>query len=270
MRICNNISFEEIKPFEISASYVELDMNSPENDFNHHTHDVCEIYFNLSGDVSFMVENTIYPIKKGDMIITRPLEYHHCIYRSDKPHNLFWILFSSKDNEKLLPAFFERNIGEKNLVSFPKPIYEKALAICTELVEAENNDFKKQIKFLELIDLINNGDNLPNNSDFLSKDIKKCIDYINDNLSESISVTTLAKFSGMSVNTLERHFKKVLNVSPHSYIQNQRLSNAALLLKSGSSVAEACEKSGFPDYSHFISLFKKRYGKTPFQYKKSI
>ena len=33
-------------------------------------------------------------------------------------------------------------------------------------------------------------------------------------------------------------------------------------------IAAAAEKSGFPDYSHFISLFKRRFGITPKKYQK--
>ena len=47
------------------------------------------------------------------------------------------------------------------------------------------------------------------------------------------------------------------------YIENRRLANAKKLLERGESVQAAAEKSGFPDYSHFISLFKRRFGITP-------
>lgn len=270
MRKTNHVSIPEAKPFDLSISYIELDRDSPENEFNHHTHPECEIYINLAGDVSFMVESTIYPVKKGDIIITRPFEYHHCIYHSNAPHKLFWILFSSRENENMLPAFFKRNLGENNRISLSSSNSEKIFKICNELVNAELDDLKKQIRFLQLIDLINNGDSISSINPSLSPEMVKCMHYINDHLSENISISSLAEFSGMSVNTLERHFKKYLNLSPHNYLQNQRLSHAASLLESGCSVTTACERSGFPDYSHFIALFKKRYGKTPVQYKKSI
>ena len=51
--------------------------------------------------------------------------------------------------------------------------------------------------------------------------------------------------------------------------RKKRLANAARLLAMGASVAEASELSGFPDYSNFISIFKKTYGMTPLEYKKS-
>ncbi|MBP3591363.1 MAG: AraC family transcriptional regulator [Clostridia bacterium] len=42
------------------------------------------------------------------------------------------------------------------------------------------------------------------------------------------------------------------------------------LLKKDASVTEACTAAGFSDCSHFIVLFKKKFGETPLKYKKRI
>ena len=95
MKLSNHEHFESVKPFDFSATYIEIYADSSENVNYSHIHDECEIYVNLRGDLSFIVENNIYPIKPGDIIITRPHEYHHCVYHSNKLHRHFWILFSS-------------------------------------------------------------------------------------------------------------------------------------------------------------------------------
>ena len=103
-----------IKPFDIKVTYAELNSKSPENVFNSHIHKECEIYINISGDVSFVVEGQIYPVKPGSIIITKPYEYHHCVYHSNKLHRHFWFLISPCGNEKFLDIFFNRNSGENN------------------------------------------------------------------------------------------------------------------------------------------------------------
>ena len=110
------VFFPAISPFSMQVAYVDIDSHSSLNQFEHHIHPECEIYLNLSGDVSFMVEDRIYPITAGSVIITRPHEYHHCIYHSDKRHRHYWILFSSENNEKWLKLFFDRPHGENNLL----------------------------------------------------------------------------------------------------------------------------------------------------------
>ena len=78
-----------ISAVDFSISYLKIDATSPLNHNESHIHKECEVYINLSGDVSFEVENRIYPISRGSVIITRPYEYHHCIYRSNALHEYF-------------------------------------------------------------------------------------------------------------------------------------------------------------------------------------
>lgn len=106
------IDFCRIAPFEAEISYVSIDPNSSLNINEHHIHDECEIYVNLSGNVSFAVESSVYPVVPGSIIITRPHEFHHCIYHSNEPHRHLCILFSSAGNEQLFDIFFKRDLGK--------------------------------------------------------------------------------------------------------------------------------------------------------------
>ena len=53
------ILLPEISPLSLSVSHVDIDSASPLNQNESHIHKECEIYLNLSGDVSFEVENRI-------------------------------------------------------------------------------------------------------------------------------------------------------------------------------------------------------------------
>jgi len=76
---------------DFSINHLDIDAASSLNQNETHIHKECEIYLNLSGNVCFEVENHLYPISRGSVIITRPYEYHHCIYRSNARHEHFWI-----------------------------------------------------------------------------------------------------------------------------------------------------------------------------------
>ena len=95
------IILPETSRVELKASYVELCADSPLNQNDSHFHPECEIYINLSGKVAFEVENHIYPVSRGSVIITRPFEYHHCIYRSQKRHEHYWITFTAQEEKAL-------------------------------------------------------------------------------------------------------------------------------------------------------------------------
>ena len=262
--------FGGIEPFEMTATYVEIDSRSPLNVYDDHIHNECEIYINLSGDVSFAVENSVYPVMPGGIIITRPLEYHHCIYHTNKLHKHFWILFSAAGNERLFDIFYKRESGKNNLLMLPADKTEELYSICHKLTVGCEDEAEKYYRFFKLINLLNNS-NAVNAQDNSGGDaIIKAINCINNNLSRNISVTEIARECNVSVNTLERRFLRELNISPSAYIRKKRLANAAKLLSEGHSVTEAAELSGFADCSNFISNFKKTYQITPLKYKKHI
>lgn len=268
MKSCDTF-FKPIYPFEVKTKYIEVDSTSPENVHDSHIHEECEIYINLSGDVSFVVDDSIYPVVPGSIIITRPFEYHHCVYHSNKLHKHFWILFSAVGNEYLFDAFYNRRVGENNLLMLTPDKTKELISICSEMAEDSGSDLKKYCRFFKLMSLLHDADTPNYSTSAYPDDVVDAMKYINDNLSNRLTVAEISQKVNVSINTLERHFMRVLNVSPVAYIRKKRLSNAVKLLSEGRTVTEASEKSGFSDYSGFIALFKKTYGRTPLAYKKS-
>jgi AraC-like DNA-binding protein len=98
--------------------------------------------------------------------------------------------------------------------------------------------------------------------------LRNIVDDINKNLTEINSLSYFTNKYSISSSTLNRLFKDSFNTSPKLYIETQRLTLSRILLRNGESVMSACMKAGFPDYSNFIRLFRRRFGLTPNQYKK--
>ncbi len=264
--------FECISPFELHVDFNDIDENSDFEPDGSHIHDQCEIYVNLAGDVSFMVENNIYPIKKGDIIITKPFEYHHCVYHSKIIHKYFCLWINPENNHKILDVFFSRKKGEGNLIVLSEENAGRFIDICSELRDLTLSINHKYYLYFELLELLTRGIKAPpesNGNNKLSQDIILALEYIDANYKREINIRDVAKYAHTSVNTLERHFKDAMRTTPIAYTNKKRLSYSAILLKDGHSVMEAAEKSGFTDYSGYIAKFKKVYGITPLKYKKS-
>lgn len=238
--------------------------------FESHIHSECEIYINLSGDVSFVVEDSIYPITPGSIIITRPFEYHHCVYHSNVLHKHFWFLFSAAGNEFLFDKFYDREVGKENLLVLEKDKTKELISVCEKMTNANMSEFEKYVCFFEIINLINSAATPERPSTLYPDIIVNAMAYINDNLPYPITVGEISKKVNVSINTLERYFTRFLDITPTAYIKKMRLSNAARLLSEGYSVTEASENSGFSSCSGFISLFRKTYGQTPYAYKKTL
>ena len=233
-----------------------------------HRHDECEIYINLSGDVSFVVEDKIYPITTGSVIITKPNEYHHCILNKASKHKHICIFFSVSKNEKFFEMFFDREKGEKNLIQLSYEQVEEVDRKCSAFFNDDLSDLEKIHFFLNIIDMLKETPKSSIEEYPKNQAVLLAISFINRYYSEKINVSDIAKAANVSVNTLERHFKAFLGTTPYNYLKNRRLIKAQELLQKGMSVSAVCSKCGFPDYSHFISLFKQRFGITPYKYKK--
>ena len=104
-----------------------------------------------------------------------------------------------------------------------------------------------------MLDILENG--AAGESAAMSQDVVDALKYISENFSETIVLRDIAAGLHVSVNTLERHFKSQTGITMREYLSQKRFANAAKILGESASVFEAYEKSGFSDYSHFISLF---------------
>ena len=58
-----------------------------------HIHDCYEIYINIKGNVSFLVEDTVHPISSGDIVIFKPNGYHYCVINEKTVHEWVCIWF---------------------------------------------------------------------------------------------------------------------------------------------------------------------------------
>ncbi|MFD8380778.1 helix-turn-helix domain-containing protein [Streptomyces sp. NPDC059679] len=98
-------------------------------------------------------------------------------------------------------------------------------------------------------------------------------DLVNSHLADSeLSPRMLARELNVSVRTLQRAFA-VVGESVTAYIRHRRLEEArlALIAPSGRlSVSELAAHWQFADTSHFTRAFKKRYGRTPTEYARSV
>ena len=263
------VNFDALSSFHFNIKYLEMQPGEAPP-IDQHIHSECEIYFNLSGDVSFMAGDNVYPVSRGSVIITRPYEYHHCIYHSDAVHRHYWVLFSSEHNEKFLDIFFARPAGEGNLIVLSPEDTDRLAALFDSLLYDELSPSERYIAFFGIMGILNSGVKKSPPKIKLSPEVSFALGEINKNFTEPFSFASLAGSLHISVNTLERHFKSQLGISPREYLFQRRMSHAVSLLAGGKSVTAAAQESGFSDCSHFIAQFKKKFGTTPAKYKKGL
>lgn len=101
-----------------------------------------------------------------------------------------------------------------------------------------------------------------------SRCVKKALEYIDIHLHCKISLDELCQAAGASRSHLSALFGKELGCTIPEYINEQRLDEAARLLRTtDESAASVANLVGFSSQSYFIEKFKKRYGATPHEYR---
>ena len=100
--------------------------------------------------------------------------------------------------------------------------------------------------------------------------LKRVMEVINKHLDDSdLSVDMIADQVGISRVHLHRKMKELTGQTPHDFIRNLRLKQAAnLLANRGMNVTEVMYACGFSSSASFSTVFKKFYGMSPRDYMK--
>lgn len=101
--------------------------------------------------------------------------------------------------------------------------------------------------------------------------VEQIVDYIGDHYSEKISLDQIAENMYLSSFYISRIFKSETGNTPIRHLINVRLEKAKELLENGyqGSIQEVAAMVGYDDAYHFSKLFKKRYGISPSQARRS-
>ena len=99
-------------------------------------------------------------------------------------------------------------------------------------------------------------------------EIWKARKFIREHSDEELSLTRVAKTVNMSANHLSEKFKEVTGVNFVDYVARIRLGKARDLLQDRQlRISEIAFAVGFQSLSQFNRVFKKKFGKSPTEYR---
>lgn len=273
--IIKNIRFSK-KSFPVRFAYTK-NIESPEN-HKLHINKFLEIYIYVKGDADYIVGDSYFTLKRGDIVLINQYETHKAVLKKRCFYERFYILvpIDSFDDFYFNPL----DKINKKLVSLEKDEREHALSILYEIAatlkEDENEEgcFKAYGLFLEFLSLVSSafskGDKTVKEQERpsrLPKYISEILKYIDQNAAKIESVEELARRFGLSMPYLSSTFKSKIGTPIKSYIQAKKIAYAKELLDNDYSVTDACYECGFNDCSYFIKVFKRHIGVTPYRYK---
>jgi len=147
--------------------------------------------------------------------------------------------------------------GMKSLFLSMKPYFETEQEPKSELI-----DLKMQEGVLSLLAI--DKAFFPTLFDFTEPWKIDILDFLNENYMYELTMEEIALYTGRSLATFKRDFKKISNLPPQKWLIRKRLEKAHEIIKENNSkVTDVCYEVGFKNRSHFTTAFKKQYGYSP-------
>ncbi len=89
------------------------------------------------------------------------------------------------------------------------------------------------------------------------------ISWVKSDLDQDLTIETLARYTGQSVRTFQRHFTESMGSSPAAFIEELRVERAKGLIAFGVPLKTVTREVGFPAASRLTSAFRRRVGLSP-------
>lgn len=249
------------------------------------SHHFYEIYFLLQGSIRVIVDELDLNPVLGETLIYPPNCMHRITHTdSTVPYERFYIYLSKEYLSAVSTADYSFIQELEQLTAGGRCFFrpgEEAVRELTEkadeIIEAARdtspaavlaNRCRMTMYLIRLLGLLK--ESIASTEDSASSRMNELIRYINQNAAQPLSLDQLEEVFGISKYVLLHEFKDYTGMSIYQYILTRRVILAQQLIQQGAKPNQACEQSGFSDYTSFYRAFKARTGKSPNQYSKTL
>lgn len=252
-----------------------------------HYHNFYEIIYVLEGEYSSLLENQMYHLKKGDFLLIDANvmhKYHFIEKKHDSSRRIIlWVTKATLEELAAGNMDLTACFRGHDYCAYHFPIYYEEMLrgylmklALSEVVDGQPIGSKEVMDrgyltlFFSYLNLLcSTRDYLFKKEETISHPLVETVSsYIDLHIQDVITVDELAREVHMSKYHFLRKFKELTGVTVHSFITNKRLINAVASLKTGKSITQVYQESGFSDYSSFLRNFKKTFGVSPGKYDK--
>ena len=258
---------------DISEIYTKFYQEKGTNyNFSGEKHSYWELTYVDKGELLTTIDGVSYHLKQGDLIFYAPMQFH--------TQSTF-----EKISSSYLTINFKMNFNHADLLCNKIfSLQRDSYFIVTRLIEELSNDnlYSNDLSLCYLKQLIIQMLRL-DNSQFHSKPtthmqqtyenelLNDILLYIDNNIYEKISVSTLCEHFCISTSMLHSLFRKNMNNTAKNYINELKLSKSKELIRNSThTLSEISEMLGFSSIHYFSKKFKSYFNISPTEYSKSI
>lgn len=238
----------------------------------HIDRDLFSVFALLDGQVDFIIESRRVRLLPGDVLLVGNNELHRSIFKKDVTSE-YLLLMINLD-------FFIKN----NCTAFSSVVFNRTLED-SSLIPAEDKDGRSILEILKRLDGYA-GEQPPNHTVVSSvivellyhlnrrhmkaqstchrqDKIKDILDYINDHLTERLSLEDISDRFYLTKQYLCKLFKESTGFTVNNYIAYKRIVLTRERYLSGEPLSVACEKAGFANYTAFYRAYFKIMNEAP-------
>ena len=243
-----------------------------------HAHDFLELYYFLDGSVTYYIEDQVYDLCPGDLLIIPAGKMHRPVIANEHAayeRMVLWITPQYLQSIDSPAGDLQKNLQKVGEHGYCVPFRGDETVFVTALLkkllymQKNNTDPKFCAGAVELylwtifrsygvIDTTHRNE---------TQVIPQVIRYITEHFSEPLTLEDIPAEFFVSKSYLNRHFKAYTNSTVYAYIMALRLTHARRMLREGIPAVEAGRECGFSDYSTFYKAFKTQTGLSPQQFK---
>ena len=224
-----------------------------------HFHNSCEMYVCVRGKYCVYINGERHIINEGEIAFVDRLTPHAAgSVINDTPSEVYFVIASSFYlngikwlEDKTLPAFTERRDGFEKIVNIVK--------LATECEGEMNEDMRRGYITLLFGMLKNYCGTAPRVASKNNELIVEVMSYINEHITEEITLEGLARHFGYEKTYFSRVFNKFLGINLREYLNRYRIGETIRMKQEDPTapilkIAEAC---GFDSPNTYYRALKK-------------
>jgi len=239
-----------------------------------HYHGFYEIFYLCSGECRFLLKDSVYHMKKGDIVFIAPGELHNALYDTGNPCEINMIFFKkeylNRPNDPDMTSFmgsvpalyqekFQHLLGMMLSENSVIDEYSQNF-MCCYLTEVLLMLMRHSVMNEKEPELLNAKD----------VDILTATKYIYKNFRKPLTLEEVAAVASLSPTYFSKKFKTITGMGFKEYLNFVRLKHAqAALLTTDNTITDIALEYGFNDSNYFKDLFKKFFGKSPREFRKN-